>query len=182
MNYKINNSNSNFKVNKELEKKVSNIITNTSEFKPTIIPNSFQNMNHVITNNQDLKDFKLNNLRITKIINDDLAKLIDNNHCVYCLKRVIKPIKLTCDHELCLSCAEEIISLYKFIHIPNLEVKYIKCPKSKTKSEIINNDLNNMLRINWCPSHPQEETEQKFSNEQKIVERKLQLCEICPNS
>ena len=182
MNFKTNNSNSNFKVNKELEKKVSNIITNNSEFKPTIIPNSFQNMNHVITNNQDLKDFKLNNLRITKIINDDLAKLIDNNHCVYCLKRVIKPITLTCDHELCLSCAEEIISLYKFIHIPNLEVKYIKCPKCKTKSEIINNDLNNMLRLNWCPSHPKEETEQKFSNEQKIVERKLQLCEICPNS
>ena len=168
-------------ISKELEKN-SNIITNTKEFKPKIIPNSFQDLNHVITTSQDLKNFKLNNLRITKQINDNLEKFIDNSHCVYCLKRVIKPITLSCGHELCLLCSEEIISLYKFIHIPNLEIKFIKCPKCKTKSEIINNDINNLLRLNWCPPHSQEESDQKVSNKQNMVERKLQLCEICPNS
>ena len=147
------------------------------------ISNSFQDINHVFENNTNQKDFRLNNLRLTKQINDNLEQLIDNNHCVYCLKRVIKPIILSCEHELCLSCAEEILSLYKFTHTAYKEVKSIKCPKCKIKSDIINNNLENMLKLNWCPPQLQESIDQNHSEiGQKILEKKLQLCEICPNS
>ena len=40
-----------------------------------------------------------------------------------------------------------------------------------------------MLRLNWFPSQNIENNDQNNStNEQKIIEKKLQLCEICPNS
>ena len=147
------------------------------------ISKSFQDFNQVLENVVDIPSVTLKNLRLTKKIQEDLEGLIDNNHCVYCLKRVIQPITLSCDHELCLACAEEIISLYKFTHIPNIENSFIKCPKCKKKSNIINNDLNNMLRLNWLPPKKQEQLDLKNPVEaQKILEKKLQYCEICPNN
>ena len=161
-----------------------NINDKIDDLKPKIVSNSFKDINFVLDKNVEITNFTINNLRLTKKINDNLEKRIDNTHCVYCLKRVIKPIELSCGHELCLSCAEEIISLYKFIHIPYIEPKFIKCPKCKKKSDIIDNNLNNMLRLNWYPSQPYEQNEiiNNSLDEQKIMEKKLQLCEICPNS
>ena len=192
----INNLNDNKNINKDnrilqLDNNIienSNIKNKNNDIKSTIISNSnsFQDINQVLLNNNNrtnIQNISLNNLSLTKKINDNLEGYIDNIHCVYCIKRVNKPITLSCEHELCLSCAEEIISLYKFTHIPNIEIKTIKCPKCKIKSEIINNDLNNMLRLNWFPSQNIENNDQNNStNEQKIIEKKLQLCEICPNS
>ena len=180
-NSKNNNINNNYKNNQIIQINKSEEIKNNDIKRK--ISNSFQDINHVLENNSNLNDFTINNLRLTKKINDNLEGLIDNSHCVYCLKRTIEPITLFCEHELCLSCAEEIISLYKFTHTANFEVKSLKCPKCKIKSDIINNDLKNMLRLNWFPSHPKVGAEQKNSEgEQKIIEKKIQLCEICPNS
>jgi hypothetical protein len=139
-------------------------------------PNSFQEINQYNKNDIDIPKITLNNLRLSKTIQENLEEYIDNSHCVYCLKRVIKPITLSCEHELCLSCAEEIISLYNFIHIPNIEINFIKCPKCKKKTDLLNNDLNNMLRLNW---RPMKDTEQLGQNNplsaKKIYEKKIQL-------
>mgnify|MGYP002624375268 CR=1 FL=1 len=143
---------------------------------------SFQSINRNFINN-DIPKIVSKNYRLSKKIQKELEGVIDNSHCVYCLKRVTQPITLSCGHELCLSCAEEIISLYKFTHIPTIEHSFIKCPKCKTKSNILDNDLNNMLRLNWTPSKPQEKFDKNnLLEDQEIMERKLQYCEICPNS
>ena len=96
---------------------------------------SFQSINRNFINN-DIPKIVSKNYRLSKKIQKELEGVIDNSHCVYCLKRVTQPITLSCGHELCLSCAEEIISLYKFTHIPTIEHSFIKCPKCKTKSNI----------------------------------------------
>ena len=184
----INNENINNNINKiEKDKdkdKEKEELTKNNLIKMKDNSNSFQDINHSLVNNLDIPSITLNNLRISKKFQDNLEEFIDNSHCVYCLKRVIKPITLSCEHELCLSCAEEIISLYNFIHIPNIEKTFIKCPKCKKKSDIINNDLNNMLRLNWRPTQNNENTFNKkdpLSNK-RVYEKKLQLCEICPSS
>ena len=143
---------------------------------------SFQSINKNLFIN-DIPKVASKNYRLSKKIQENLEGLIDNSHCVYCLKRVTQPVTLSCEHELCLACAEEIISLYKFTNIPTIEDSFIKCPKCKTKSNILDNDLNNMLRLNWVPPQPQEQFDKNnLLEDQEIMERKLQYCEICPNN
>jgi len=176
-----NNNNKKKKIQKEKEKK--EISPNSIKIK-RLKSTSFQSINRNLFNN-DMPKIASKNYRLSKKIQENLEGLIDNSHCVYCLKRVTQPITLSCDHELCLSCAEEIISLYKFTHIPTIEDSFIKCPKCKTKSNILDNDLNNMLRLNWVPPQPQPQDQFDKNNlleDQEIMERKLQYCEICPNS
>ena len=147
--------------------------------------NAYNNLNPVFVNNVDIPSVLINNLRLTEKIQENLNDLIDNCHCVYCLKRVNQPITLTaCNHELCLECAKEIISLYKFIHVVDVGKPFIKCPKCSKKSDIPNNDLNSMLRLDWKPRPPIEQTFEikKYSDIPKNENKKLQLCEICPNS
>ena len=176
-----NESNINRKKLIQKEKDKKEISPNNIKFK-RLKSNSFQSINRNFFIN-DIPKLVSKNYRLSKKIQEDLEGLIDNSHCVYCLKRVTKPVTLSCEHELCLSCAEEIISLYKFTHIPTIEDSFIKCPKCKTKSNIIDNDLKNMLRLNWVPPQPQEQLDKNnLLEDQEIMERKLQYCEICPNS
>ena len=176
-----NESNINRKKQIQMEKDRQEISPNSIKIK-RLKSHSFQSVNRNLLNN-DISKIASKNYRLSKKIQEDLEGLIDNSHCVYCLKRVTQPVTLSCDHELCLSCAEEIISLYKFTHIPTLDDSFIKCPKCKTKSNIIDNDLNNMLRLNWVPPQPKEQLDKNnLLEDQEIMERKLQYCEICPNS
>ena len=125
-------------------------------------------------NSVDIQSVTEKNLQLTQELQESLQNLIDNSHCVYCLKRVFKPITLKCKHELCLECAKEIKSIYKFIHIKDLNKNIIKCPKCKSKTEIRNEDFSNLLRLNWKPR------EEKIDENNPL--NKIQLCEICPSS
>ena len=166
---KINNSDDSITLINNNNNSNNNI--NTSISNKIFSPNNLQLEN---VNSVDIKSVTEKNLQLTQELQESLQSLIDNSHCVYCLKRVFKPITLKCNHELCLECAKEIKSIYKFIHIKDLNKNIIKCPKCKSKTEIRNEDLTTLLRLNWKPK------EEKYDENDPY--KKIQLCEICPSS
>ena len=151
----------------------TNVINNTTNSTSNKIFLS-ENLKLQNINNVDIKSVTEKNLQLTQELQESLSNLVDNSHCVYCLKRVNKPITLICRHELCLECAKEIKSIYKFIHIKDLNKNIIKCPKCKKKTEIRNEDLTSLLRLNWKP--------REENSDEKNPLKKIQLCEICPSS
>ena len=132
-------------------------------------PTQIQNVNNI-----SIQSVTLNNLKLTSDLKESLTNLIDNTTCVYCLKRVNQPITLKCKHEICLSCAIEISSLYSFSHFGINFSQSLKCPKCKEKTSVQNNDFSLLIRKTWHPRNLNEYPEG--------TKEKIQYCEICPSS
>lgn len=141
--------------------------------KPKTLP-TLQNTQIQNVDNINIQSVTYNNLQLTNELKQSLTNLIDNTLCVYCLKRVTKPITLKCKHEVCISCAEEIVSLYKFAHLGLNPTNSIKCPKCKVRTPIPQEGLSSLLRQNW---HPRD-----LSQYPEGAKEKVQYCEICPSS
>ena len=139
--------------------------------KPKTLPSLQNNTQIQNVDSINIQSVTYNNLQLTNELKQSLTNLIDNTLCVYCLKRVTKPITLKCKHELCISCAEEIVSLYKFSHLGLNPSQSIKCPKCKIRTPIPQDGLSTLLRQNW---HPRDLSQ--------YPKEKVQYCEICPSS
>lgn len=190
-----NNNNTNNNHNKQQQQQI-NIKQHQKTFNEqqsntvAAVSNSIQSQSPLQSkiqnvNNMSIQSVTYTNLNITSQLKEGIgiSEQIDTSKCVYCLKRVSYPITLTCKHELCLSCANEIQSLKQFtkyfISPSSSLLPYIKCPKCLIKTPYNDNNINTLLRKTWkAPIKPTTSTENSIPSPRT----KIQYCEICPSS
>jgi len=163
---KINNKKEyEFTFGKYKNKKITDVIKNDKEYIKWIIKNSTMNENikAIIKNEyEEYKDIKKQEQR--KINHDN-----NIGECSICLETMLKPIKLTCNHEYCYKCI-------------------IKCDDSKCalcRKLFIKNDVKTQHREKYDENYKKmmlEQEKRKIKIENERCENKLKGigdCKIC---